>query len=456
MSYSFIGYQTAYAATRWNPIYWNTACLIVNSGSLETDSDDAEVKEKNSDYSKLAKALGTILSNGIKVSLIDINKSQFSFEPDIENNQILFGLKALSGINSETISQIIAGRPYRGIADFMARCPLNKTQMISLIKSGAFDSIEAEWGKELNTHPRYVVMAYYLSKACEPKNKLNLQNFNTLVQRNLIPESLSFEKKVFEFNKYLKANTKVGQYFVFNDICNTFYKKHFDIEKLEIINGVTCIKQKTWDNIYQKEMDSARDWLKTHQNEVLNELNTQLFMEIWDKYAQGNLSSWEMQSLCCYYHEHELANVDIQKYGITDFFTLNPESEVDYHFKRNGVQIPVFKTFKIIGTVLNKDDTRAMVTLLTPTGVVSVKFTKEYYAEYKRRISETQENGSKKVTEKGWFGRGNLLMITGYRRDSQFVAKTYSKTSTHQLYKITLLNGGRDMELTHERKDAEE
>lgn len=35
--YSMIGFQTAYIATKWNPIYWNTACLIVNSGSLEED-----------------------------------------------------------------------------------------------------------------------------------------------------------------------------------------------------------------------------------------------------------------------------------------------------------------------------------------------------------------------------------------------------------------------------------
>ena len=39
LAYSFIGFQTMYIATRWDPIYWNTACLVVNSGSLEEDSD---------------------------------------------------------------------------------------------------------------------------------------------------------------------------------------------------------------------------------------------------------------------------------------------------------------------------------------------------------------------------------------------------------------------------------
>ena len=76
LAYSFIGFQTMYIATRWNPIYWNTACLIVNSGSLEEDSDFeededgyiVEKKEKSTDYSKIAKALGDIINKGIKVS----------------------------------------------------------------------------------------------------------------------------------------------------------------------------------------------------------------------------------------------------------------------------------------------------------------------------------------------------------------------------------------------------
>lgn len=459
LAYSFIGFQTAYAATRWNPIYWNTANLIVNSGSLEgydNEEEDEDAKDKQTDYTKLAKALGDIASAGINISLIDINKSQFSFKPDVENNQILFGMKALSGINSDTIEQIIAGRPYSNIADFMARCPLNKTQMISLIKAGAFDKLESEWGAELGVHPRFVVMTYYLSKACEPKSKLTLQNFNGLIQRGLVPTSLDFERRVFEFNKYLKAKTKVGKYFVFDDACDQFYKAFFDIEKLEVINGLTCILQTTWDKIYQKQMDGARDWLKENQEQVLSELNAQLFLDTWNKYAQGSLSAWEMESLCFYYHEHELANVNTYKYGISNFFALPEEPEVDYYFKRNGQQIPVWKTHKIIGTVIAKNDNKSSITLLTPTGVVTVKFTKEYYAQYKKQLSELQEDGTKKVTEKGWFKRGTMLLLHGYRRGDQFVTKSYKHSNCHQLYKITLINEGRDMELIHERKDMEE
>ena len=70
---------------------------------------------------------------------------------------------------------------------------------------------------------------------------------------------------------------------------------------------------------------------------------------------------------------------------------------------------------------------------------------------FARQISEKQEDGTKKVMEKGWFGRGNKILVTGIRRDDQFVAKTYSHTPTHQLYKITVVNDGRDIELSHDR-----
>ena len=460
LAYSFIGAQTIYIATHWNPIYWNTACLIVNSASLENeeddDDDDGNTKDKSTDYSKLAKAIGDITSRGIKVSLIDINKSGFSFEPDEPNNEILFGLKGVNKIGGPVIDQIIGGRPYTGIIDFMNRCPLNKTQMVSLIKSGAFDKIDNKWASEIcKENPRYAIMAYYVSLVCDPKKRLTLQNFNGLLKSGLVPEELNKQKQVFVFNKFLKDNKKVGKYYVFDEGSLNFYSQYYDLNELDVINGITCILQTKWDKIYQKEMDEARNWLKENQNEVLNQYNNLLFNETWNKYATGNISAWEMESLCFYYHEHELANIDKHKYGIVNFSTLSYEPEVDYFFKRAGRDIPIFKLYKIAGTIISKNNTKASVAILTTDGVVNVKFTKEYYAMYNRQISEVQADGSKKVLEKGWFSRGTKIMITGYRREDTFVAKTYKATSTHQLYRIVNVEG-RNITLEHERVNINE
>ena len=100
--------------------------------------------------------------------------------------------------------------------------------MFSLIKAGAFDKLETEWAKELQIEPRMLVMTYYISKVCEAKKRLTLQNFNGLIEHNLIPEELDLQKRTFNFTKYLKANKKVGKYYVFDNICEEFYNKHFD------------------------------------------------------------------------------------------------------------------------------------------------------------------------------------------------------------------------------------
>ena len=222
---------------------------------------------------------------------------------------------------------------------------------------------------------------------------------------------------------------------------------------LEVVNGVTGIKQKEWDKIYKREMETIKEWLASNQTSALERYNYILFKECWDKYATGNISSWEMESLCFYYHDHELAQVDTTKYGISDFFNLPKTPEVDYYFKRGGAQIPIFKTSKISGTVLSKNDTRHSIDLLTTTGVVNVKFTKDHYAMYNRQLSEVGEDGTKHVVESGWFKRGVKLMLTGFRRDDQFVVKTYSHTPTHSIYKITEVNGV-DIEIEHERTEV--
>ena len=472
ISYTFIGFQSAYLATHWNPIYWDTACLIVNSGSLEEeeqeivdiyeeedyenysykDSQDknSKVKKKNTDFAKIAKAIGAIKSNGIDISLVNINTSDYGYKPDVENNRILYGLKSLSNISAEIIEKIKEGRPYHGIKDFMVRCPLGKLPMINLIKAGAFDEVEKTFKS------RVEIMVYYISQVYEGKKKLTLANFNGLVQSDLVPKELELQIRIYNFTKYLKANKKVGKYFTFDDTCLQFYEKFLSeyLEEIEVINGISCILQTKWDKIYDKQMNAVRTWLKANHDEILAAYNRKLFMESWNKYASGNTSHWEMESLCFYHGKHELADVNNARYGIADFNTLNEKSDVDYYFKRKGLEIPIFKLTKIAGTVLAKDDNRCTVTILTTTGVVPVKFSRDYYGMFKKQISQIQADGTKKVMEKGWFGRGNILMITGYRREGEFVGKTYKNTEGHQLYKIDEVVGDA-IKIRHERWSAD-
>lgn len=368
-------------------------------------------------------------SRGISVSLADINKSGFGFRPDIENNEITFGLKGINNVGDDLVRAIIENRPYVSMQDFMTKVKVGRQAMIALIKGGAFDKLENK--------SRIEIMKDYITVTCALKKKLTLQNFNGLISAGLVSDEINFEVRVFNFNKALKANCKVSNYYVLPESFMKFYEQFFDTELLTIVSNYPAIEQAVWDKIYKKTMDGARNWLKAHHDETLKQYNNMIFMEDWIKYCKGNISAWEMESVCFYYHEHELQNINRAKYGVSEFEKLPTTPEVDYYFKRGGKEIPIFKLTRIVGTVIGKNKTNGTVALLTTDGVVNVRFRPEFFAMYDKQLSEKREDGTKKITEKSWFGRGSKLMITGFRRDdSNFVPKTYARTQTHTLYKI--------------------
>ena len=436
LAYSFIGAQTLAIATKWNPIYWNTACLIVNSGAIDPDAKSA------TDYAKIAKAIGDILSAGINISLANINKSDFGFKPDVKNNSILFGLKGIINVGDNVISEIIEKRPFKNFDDYLNRMfSADKRANIMLIKAGAFD----EFGD------RKFIMAKYIWGTCDKKKRLTLQNMPSLINRGLIPEHLDLERQIYNFNKYLKAYCKDGLNFNLNDVAMSFFTKHFDFDLLD----ETLINQKSWDKIYQKKMDPVREWLKSDTKNILFNLNRETFKADWNKYALGNLSAWEMESLCFYYHDHELKNLNMSKYGIENFFSLDIEPDIKTTFQKGSAIIPIYNIHKICGTCIAKDKAKSTVSLLTTTGVVTVKFRKDYFSLFDKQISQKQEDGKKKIVEKSWFNKGNMIIIQGIRRGDNFIAKKYNSTIGHQLYKIEKIDENGDIEIIDKRKQGD-
>jgi DNA polymerase-3 subunit alpha len=147
-----------------------------------------------------------------------------------------------------------------------------------------------------------------------------------------------------------------------------------------------------------------------------------------------------MEVLCFYYHEHELAAIDQSRYGFADFNKLSEDPVVDRSFVKGGKEIKIFKLDKICGTCIAKNKTKSTVTLLTTTGVVNVKFRKEYFSLFDKQISVRQEDGTKKIVEKSWFNRGNMIVVTGMRSGDDFISKKYASTGGHQLYRIEKIN----------------
>ena len=445
LAYSFVGAQTLYLGTHWDPIYWDTACLVVNSGSLEdavdedgellydeeeSDDDDKKKKAINTDYGKVAKALNEIINAGVKVSLVDINKSDFGFKPDIQNHQILFGMKALLNVNDDLVNKIIENRPYSSIKDFYNRIKPAKQAMISLIKAGAFDAMT----------DRKMAMAWYIWETCDKKSRLTLQNMPTLIKRNMVPQDTDARKlafKVYEFNRYLKAICKNKTDLINYHLDTRAIEFLTQIDMLELITDDQCLNIKTWDKQYQAFMDVFRDWLRTDGNTVLSDLNAQIFKEDWIKYAKkSNLAAWEMEVLCFYSHPHELLNVNMNKYGLSNFSNIPSDPVVERTFYKNNHAINIFKLYRICGTCIAKNKVKSTVSLLTTDGVVNVKFRKEYFALFDKRISERGDDGVKHVVEKSWFDRGNMILVQGIRSGDEFITKKYASSGGHHLYHI--------------------
>lgn len=65
--------------------FWNCACLINDSGNTivaedSEDEDDVEenIKTQGTDYTKLARGISKMKDEGVNISLVDINKSQYT------------------------------------------------------------------------------------------------------------------------------------------------------------------------------------------------------------------------------------------------------------------------------------------------------------------------------------------------------------------------------------------
>ena len=486
LAYSLIGLQEMNLAYRFPIMFWNCACLISDAGGNEEDeSDNGGIEEtgmggtgsgtayemaedfvdfcdegseddddageddeedtdsestgssgkpkkkvKTTNYGKIATAIGKIKQSGVDVAPPDINRSTYTFSPDVDNNTIRYGLSGITKVGEELVRTIMEGRPYKSLRDFLDRVRISKPQMVNLIKSGAFDC----FGE------RVQVMREYIDSVSDTKKRITLQNMKMLIDFGLIPDDYDMVRRVYNFTKYLKKMKLDATYYGLDNIAFEFYSSHFDIDKLELCGECESglkIKQTTWDNIYQRYMDTIRPWVKSHAAELLVAVNNRLTEDIWTKYCTGSLSKWEMDSVSFYSHEHELKNVDLDFYEFSDFFDLPEEPEIDRVIPIKGKYVPILRLHRIIGTVLDRDKAKKTVTLLTTRGVVTVKIFGGVFAQYDKQISERGADGKKHVIEKSMFSRGNKIIVCGVRDGDSFRAKKYSKTPWHLVEQIT-------------------
>lgn len=419
-AYSIIGIQNLELNRKFPRIYWQTASLNVDSDSNSTDSKDI-------DYEKIASGIGKMRRNGVHVKLPDINKSDLEFTPDVENNAIIYGLKPVKSLNDEIVRNIIDNRPYNTLDDVFTKLYdtklISNTHIIAMAKSGMLDS----FGE------RKQIMMEVIKYITDIKTNLTMQNVKLLLEANILegrPElelvlfRESFKNKVLRKVSTGKSKTK-HKIFKVTDM-ETYDKLIGNEAIIGVMGDHYEVDEKEFKKVFEKKISKLKEWLKTE--EPIKRANSYALNQQWKKYALGSYSKWEMETLSFYYHEHELANVDTEAYNISSFSELPETAEIASYNKYKGREIPKFKLTSVAGTVIAKNPTKHMVTLITTDGsVVSVKYHSGSFSHYAKTVKKDS-----KVIENSWFDKGNKLLIHGYRRGGQFVAKKYvdSPTST--------------------------
>ena len=453
LAYSIVGLQEANLAYHYPIIYWNCANLISDSGG----------EDGNANYGKISTAIGNFKKEGIKVTLPDINRTRFNFHPDVKNNEIVCGLKPIQGIGTSIAKAIIDHQTYTSVQDFYQKMqaykeesPENKfgdTAMITLIKAGCFDALENK--------SRIEIMEDFIKSICNPVKNLKMANIEDLASLGLLTEAQrKYELRLYRFRKWVyqkkffykqtgKSPT-TAYYILDRKFSEPYFYENFETSMTEgkdyeyTDDGMIAVKKGSLDRVFDKLTEDFRTKVLTNQ-EFIDKINGERFRLLWDEKCQGSIPKWEMDSLGFYYTGHELEGIDRKKYTIVNFDKVPSQPIVVSEYMYKGQSKSRFRLMRIAGTVIDKDKNKNTVTLLTLDGVTVVKFYKGQFNFYDRQISEVNEDGTKTVIEKSWFTRGTKLMITGYRREDQFIPKKYSDSiykHTVQIIEEVLDDGG--------------
>jgi DNA polymerase III subunit alpha len=127
-AYAVLAYRTAYLKAK-HPQYFMAALLTSERGNTD----------------KVVKYINECRDMGIAILPPDINTSDVNFTPSA--NGIRFGLAAIKNVGETAITSMVAYKPFTSLFDFCERVDLrtvNKRVVESLIKAGAFDSIDTD------------------------------------------------------------------------------------------------------------------------------------------------------------------------------------------------------------------------------------------------------------------------------------------------------------------------
>ncbi len=139
-AYAVLAYRTGYLKAHY-PNYFMAAVLTSERGNTD----------------KIVKYINECRGMNIPILPPDVNVSEVNFTPT--SNEIRFGLAAIKNVGETAISSIVERKPFRSLFDLCERVDLrtvNKRVVESLIKAGAFDSLNLERASLYNSVDRAI------------------------------------------------------------------------------------------------------------------------------------------------------------------------------------------------------------------------------------------------------------------------------------------------------------
>ena len=467
MPYSAEALQEMNLFYHYPPVYWNCATMIVNAGLANSTTDNEEdTSSKTTDYGKIAKSIYRAKDGGVIVKAPSINDSELIFSPHEQDNSILFGLGAISGINNDIVSQILSNRPYTSFTDFYNKNAykgslVTKSKFIQLIKAGCFDEFEPD---------RRIVMRQYFILSTPNVTSLAMNNIGQIkTARVPIPKSIispyNFKKyvcnKQFKYGNHPKFKSKTLYWL--DQKALKYFENHC---KSSMVEGVDYwFEDDRWvvvDKSLEKLLTPSIETLKAYINtpEFLDKFNKARAKQSMTESVDGlDVNRWAFSSISFYPDEHELAHIDRERYNISLFNELpeEPKFITKSYGKREWKQ---FALAQIACVVIDKNDNHHMLTVLdVGNNVIQCKFNAEVYSFYKAQLSETDGSGNKIVMDKPWFRRGQTLILTGVRMGvDDFRVKCYRNSIyKHKVLRIDSINNATgEIKITTYRYNEEE
>jgi DNA polymerase-3 subunit alpha len=367
--------------------YWKTACLNINSG-LEGNIT------KGTDYAEVSIAVNSMSDD---IVLPDINKSQLKFTA--QEGKVLYGLKAIIGLDANTLDAIIENRPFNSLEDYYERMVETKLtsakKTISLIKSGAMDNIE-----DLD---RRHIMAKLVKLEMPQKEKVTMSQLD--YYRDIIPSKYDGLLALHDFRNRIKGRNKEPMNKEIEKIFIKNYSNHVDYT----FDDKLIIDIKSFEKYYNKEIKPLKEEIKNPK--YAKEFTKKKRQEYWLKECSGSVEDWEIDTILFNSKNFALDTEQIKKtHDISEFNDLP-----NLPYKRTNKRgFKEYEISAIAGIVVGYNNQKKLVYILTKnSGVVTAKLTRRTYIKYQ----EQTEN------EKSWWERGTKLILLGYKNGEAFNVK---------------------------------